>query len=277
MLFQRQQSPNCWEIDVAKLCIWRINAGDMALPCFRNTSSNTASAFLSSASPSPWVVNESTHGGFVVAFHTLAPAVSYGLCFVAVNHLLSASAMCQRGDEHQHSPPLQFLSCCRFYLGRSPGAAACLPTPPLLSLALACYVSIFGSDDTYSYNSFQCWSAGIRSDTRAFRRSSAPGYQGLTNWTVMVVLAQNRCSVNGVKQVGCKNHPLICDWFVRQDICKSLWCHRTGHRCETKFMPAAEGTTCGPDMVRKCLLRSGKWIFFHCCFGQCALIWMFVL
>ena len=34
-----------------------------------------------------------------------------------------------------------------------------------------------------------------------------------------------------------------------QDICKSLWCHRTGHRCETKFMPAAEGTSCGPDMV----------------------------
>ncbi|GAA6081219.1 A disintegrin and metalloproteinase with thrombospondin motifs 18, partial [Tachysurus ichikawai] len=33
------------------------------------------------------------------------------------------------------------------------------------------------------------------------------------------------------------------------DICKSLWCHRLGHRCETKFMPAAEGTTCGPDMV----------------------------
>ncbi|KTG04027.1 hypothetical protein cypCar_00004698 [Cyprinus carpio] len=32
------------------------------------------------------------------------------------------------------------------------------------------------------------------------------------------------------------------------DICKSLWCHRTGHRCETKFMPAAEGTICGPDM-----------------------------
>ncbi|TKS69707.1 disintegrin and metalloproteinase with thrombospondin motifs 18 [Collichthys lucidus] len=32
------------------------------------------------------------------------------------------------------------------------------------------------------------------------------------------------------------------------DICKSLWCHRTGHRCETKFMPAAEGTSCGPDM-----------------------------
>ncbi|XP_053532635.1 A disintegrin and metalloproteinase with thrombospondin motifs 18 [Ictalurus punctatus] len=35
--------------------------------------------------------------------------------------------------------------------------------------------------------------------------------------------------------------------FIK-DICKSLWCHRVGHRCETKFMPAAEGTACGPDM-----------------------------
>lgn len=34
-----------------------------------------------------------------------------------------------------------------------------------------------------------------------------------------------------------------------QDICKSLWCHRVGHRCETKFMPAAEGTVCGLSMV----------------------------
>lgn len=41
-----------------------------------------------------------------------------------------------------------------------------------------------------------------------------------------------------------------------QDICKSLWCHRTGHRCETKFMPAAEGTSCGPDMVRYFWLAS---------------------
>lgn len=32
------------------------------------------------------------------------------------------------------------------------------------------------------------------------------------------------------------------------DICKSLWCHRVGHRCETKFMPAAEGTACGLSM-----------------------------
>ncbi|XP_036400105.1 A disintegrin and metalloproteinase with thrombospondin motifs 18 [Megalops cyprinoides] len=40
----------------------------------------------------------------------------------------------------------------------------------------------------------------------------------------------------------------LCDLDVVKDICKSLWCHRTGHRCETKFMPAAEGTNCGHNM-----------------------------
>lgn len=185
------------------------------------------------------------NGGFVAAFQTIA-VLSYGLCCVAVNHLLSASAPRQRGDQHQHSPRLQFLSCWRFYLGRSPDAAACLSTSSSCWLRLF----IFGSDYTYSYNSFQLWSTGISSDTRALRRSLTPGYQGPTIWTTMVVLTQSRCSV---KQVDCKNHPVICVWFVRQDICKSLWCHRTGHRCETKFMPAAEGTTCGPDMVRKSL------------------------
>ena len=40
-----------------------------------------------------------------------------------------------------------------------------------------------------------------------------------------------------------------------QDICKSLWCHRVGHRCETKFMPAAEGTVCGLSMVNCILVR----------------------
>ncbi|XP_076142760.1 A disintegrin and metalloproteinase with thrombospondin motifs 18 isoform X1 [Alosa pseudoharengus] len=40
----------------------------------------------------------------------------------------------------------------------------------------------------------------------------------------------------------------LCNLDFVKDICKSLWCHRTGHRCETKFMPAAEGTICGPEM-----------------------------
>ncbi|KAI4889348.1 hypothetical protein NFI96_011542, partial [Prochilodus magdalenae] len=33
-----------------------------------------------------------------------------------------------------------------------------------------------------------------------------------------------------------------------KDICKALWCHRVGRKCETKFMPAAEGSVCGPEM-----------------------------
>ncbi|EGV91764.1 A disintegrin and metalloproteinase with thrombospondin motifs 18 [Cricetulus griseus] len=40
----------------------------------------------------------------------------------------------------------------------------------------------------------------------------------------------------------------LCSLGVMKDICKSLWCHRVGHRCETKFMPAAEGTICGLSM-----------------------------
>ncbi|XP_060110023.1 A disintegrin and metalloproteinase with thrombospondin motifs 18 isoform X1 [Heteronotia binoei] len=40
----------------------------------------------------------------------------------------------------------------------------------------------------------------------------------------------------------------LCNLSFVKDICKSLWCHRVGHRCETKFMPAAEGTPCGINM-----------------------------
>ncbi|XP_008821168.1 A disintegrin and metalloproteinase with thrombospondin motifs 18 [Nannospalax galili] len=40
----------------------------------------------------------------------------------------------------------------------------------------------------------------------------------------------------------------LCSLGFMKDICKSLWCHRVGHRCETKFMPAAEGTVCGLSM-----------------------------
>ncbi|XP_069073092.1 A disintegrin and metalloproteinase with thrombospondin motifs 18 isoform X1 [Pleurodeles waltl] len=40
----------------------------------------------------------------------------------------------------------------------------------------------------------------------------------------------------------------VCNLSFVKDICKSLWCHRVGHRCETKFMPAAEGTLCGLNM-----------------------------
>uniref|UniRef100_F6XPL8 A disintegrin and metalloproteinase with thrombospondin motifs 18 n=1 Tax=Ornithorhynchus anatinus TaxID=9258 RepID=F6XPL8_ORNAN len=40
----------------------------------------------------------------------------------------------------------------------------------------------------------------------------------------------------------------LCSLSFAKDICKSLWCHRVSHRCETKFMPAAEGTACGLSM-----------------------------
>ncbi|KAI2655823.1 A disintegrin and metalloproteinase with thrombospondin motifs 16 [Labeo rohita] len=46
-------------------------------------------------------------------------------------------------------------------------------------------------------------------------------------------------------------HPYqhVCLMCVTQDICKALWCHRVGRKCETKFMPAAEGSACGPEMM----------------------------
>ncbi|XP_078720109.1 A disintegrin and metalloproteinase with thrombospondin motifs 16-like [Lampetra fluviatilis] len=37
----------------------------------------------------------------------------------------------------------------------------------------------------------------------------------------------------------------LCTFDFKKDICKALWCHKSGRRCETKFMPAAEGTSCG--------------------------------
>ncbi|XP_047014477.1 A disintegrin and metalloproteinase with thrombospondin motifs 16 isoform X2 [Ictalurus punctatus] len=40
----------------------------------------------------------------------------------------------------------------------------------------------------------------------------------------------------------------LCTLNFKKDICKALWCHRTGRKCETKFMPAAEGSSCGPEM-----------------------------
>ncbi|XP_004698457.2 A disintegrin and metalloproteinase with thrombospondin motifs 16 [Echinops telfairi] len=40
----------------------------------------------------------------------------------------------------------------------------------------------------------------------------------------------------------------LCLLDFKKDICKALWCHRVGRKCETKFMPAAEGTICGHDM-----------------------------
>ncbi|KAH3773199.1 hypothetical protein DPMN_174556, partial [Dreissena polymorpha] len=46
-----------------------------------------------------------------------------------------------------------------------------------------------------------------------------------------------------------------CTYDFGKDICKALWCYRGNKRCETKFLPAAEGTSCG----------EGKW----CRMGKC--------
>ncbi|XP_053571775.1 A disintegrin and metalloproteinase with thrombospondin motifs 18, partial [Bombina bombina] len=104
------------------------------------------------------------------------------------------------------------------------------------------------------------------------------GNNGVFSWSAcsrqylrkFLSTAQSSCLVDEPKQPGHFKYPeklpgqlydadAQCKWqfgpkakqcsltFVK-DICKSLWCHKTGHRCETKFMPAAEGTVCGLNM-----------------------------
>ncbi|XP_075621633.1 A disintegrin and metalloproteinase with thrombospondin motifs 18 isoform X1 [Balearica regulorum gibbericeps] len=104
------------------------------------------------------------------------------------------------------------------------------------------------------------------------------GNNGVFSWSVcsrqylnkFLSTAQAACLVDEPKQTGQYKYPdklpgqiydadTQCKWqfgmkaklcnlsFVK-DICKSLWCHKVGHRCETKFMPAAEGTACGISM-----------------------------
>ncbi|XP_041417069.1 A disintegrin and metalloproteinase with thrombospondin motifs 18 [Xenopus laevis] len=104
------------------------------------------------------------------------------------------------------------------------------------------------------------------------------GNNGLFSWSAcsrqylkkFLSTAQSACLIDEPKQLGDFKYPnklpgqiydadIQCKWqfgprakqcslsFVK-DICKSLWCHKAGHRCETKFMPAAEGTVCGLNM-----------------------------
>ncbi|XP_053305766.1 A disintegrin and metalloproteinase with thrombospondin motifs 18 [Spea bombifrons] len=104
------------------------------------------------------------------------------------------------------------------------------------------------------------------------------GKNGVFSWSAcsrqylkeFLSTAQSSCLVDEPKQIGHFKYPeklpgqiydadTQCKWqfgpkakqcslaFVK-DICKSLWCHKSGHRCETKFMPAAEGTVCGINM-----------------------------
>ncbi|XP_070536311.1 A disintegrin and metalloproteinase with thrombospondin motifs 18-like isoform X2 [Ptychodera flava] len=37
----------------------------------------------------------------------------------------------------------------------------------------------------------------------------------------------------------------LCTFDFGKNLCKELWCHKDDRRCETKFLPAAEGTSCG--------------------------------
>ncbi|XP_077310834.1 A disintegrin and metalloproteinase with thrombospondin motifs 18 isoform X2 [Lithobates pipiens] len=102
------------------------------------------------------------------------------------------------------------------------------------------------------------------------------GNNGVFSWSAcsrqylkeFLSTAQSACLIDEPKQLGHFQYPeklpgqiydadTQCKWqfgpkakqcsFVK-DICKSLWCQKSGHRCETKFMPAAEGTVCGLNM-----------------------------
>ncbi|XP_022082349.1 A disintegrin and metalloproteinase with thrombospondin motifs 16-like isoform X2 [Acanthaster planci] len=37
----------------------------------------------------------------------------------------------------------------------------------------------------------------------------------------------------------------LCSFNFGKSLCQSIWCHRDERRCETKFLPAADGTSCG--------------------------------
>ncbi|XP_054709975.1 A disintegrin and metalloproteinase with thrombospondin motifs 18-like [Uloborus diversus] len=40
----------------------------------------------------------------------------------------------------------------------------------------------------------------------------------------------------------------LCEHYPRKnEVCRALWCQRNGRECETKFLPAAEGTSCGQN------------------------------
>ncbi|XP_076370861.1 A disintegrin and metalloproteinase with thrombospondin motifs 18-like isoform X2 [Tachypleus tridentatus] len=58
--------------------------------------------------------------------------------------------------------------------------------------------------------------------------------------------ADMQCKLQfGTKSKLCKLYHEKGKVLMKHDICKSLWCHRRGRECVTKFMPAAEGTSCG--------------------------------
>ena len=60
-------------------------------------------------------------------------------------------------------------------------------------------------------------------------------------------------------------HSKQCQFTRGQDICKNLWCFRDTAMCETKFLPAAEGTSCGYGMVGRHMLDVLLYIFGPIC------------
>lgn len=44
-------------------------------------------------------------------------------------------------------------------------------------------------------------------------------------------------------------HARLCIFeFGKREVCQKLWCYKGGQMCETKFLPAADGTSCGHGM-----------------------------
>ncbi|XP_013389055.1 A disintegrin and metalloproteinase with thrombospondin motifs 18 isoform X1 [Lingula anatina] len=50
----------------------------------------------------------------------------------------------------------------------------------------------------------------------------------------------------------------LCNFDFGREMCKYLWCHTVGYKCETKFLPAADGTRCAP----------GKWCLKGLCLPE---------
>lgn len=42
---------------------------------------------------------------------------------------------------------------------------------------------------------------------------------------------------------------LLISFTLQREVCQKLWCYKGGQMCETKFLPAADGTSCGHGMV----------------------------
>lgn len=186
-------------------------------------------------------------------------------------------ARCQRsksacGQRLKHRQP-SGLSCCYppsflfpLLLPVAVGHVARLcsmsldPSSPSVLTRSLC-LGIVGSDDTYNYSLFHWRSTVISFGTKTLWRRlflvvRAVGVHWPAWWWSWKESGVPRGKREWTWQQKQKLEQKIPEKFVHlylvwQDICKSLWCHRTGHRCETKFMPAAEGTSCGLDMVRK--------------------------